>query len=93
MTLEENPERADELAEEIVMAWGKSVAAGQATQLSAEFKGLFEKCRRYRDAKRVADMHRGINMLSEQEAAEEKSSREAFLEGHAKFSRKNSAGV
>jgi|HubBroStandDraft_6_1064221.scaffolds.fasta_scaffold343553_2 hypothetical protein len=88
MTLEENSERADALAEEIVMAWGQSVSAGHGAKMSAEFKALFEKARRYRDAKQVADMHRGLGMLSEKEAGEEKSARQAFMEAHSKFSQK-----
>jgi hypothetical protein len=93
MTLEQNSERADELVEEIVKAWGQSVATGQAVKLSAEFKAMFEKCRRYRDAKRVADLHRGLAMLSEAEAAEEKSARQAFLDAYDAFSQKHPAGA
>ena len=93
MTIEENSERADELVEEVIKAWGQSMATGHATKLSAEFKAMFEKCRRYRDAKRVADMHRGLGMLSEAEAAEEKSARQAFLEAYGAFSRKYPAGA
>jgi hypothetical protein len=93
MTLEENSVRVDELAEEVVIAWGQSVAAGRAPKLSAEFKALFEKCRRYRDAKQVADMHRGLGMLSEGEAIEEKSARQEFLEAYSKFSQKYPAGL
>jgi hypothetical protein len=93
MAIEENSERADELAEEVMMAWGQSVASGHAAKLSAEFKDLFEKCRRYRDAKQVAVMHHGLGMLSESEAEEEKSARHAFLEAHGKFSRKYPASA
>jgi hypothetical protein len=93
MTLEQNSERADELVEEAVKTWGQSVATGHATKLSAEFKAMFEKCRRYREAKRVADMHRGLDMLSEAEAAEEKSARQAFLEAYDTFSQKHPAGA
>jgi hypothetical protein len=93
MTIEENSERADELAEEVVIAWGQSVATGHAAKLSAEFKALFEKCRRYRDAKRVVDIHRGLGMLSEAEAAEEKSARQAFLEAYDAFPGKYPAGA
>jgi hypothetical protein len=93
MTLEQNSERADELVEEVVKAWGLSVATGQAAKLSAEFKAMFEKCRRYRDAKRVADLHRGLNMLSETEAAEEKSARQAFLDAYDAFSQTHPAGA
>jgi hypothetical protein len=93
MTIEQNSERADELVEEVVKAWGQNVAAGQAAKLSAEFKAMFEKCRRYRDAKRVADLHRGLDMLSETEATEEKSARQAFLEAYDGFSRKYPAGA
>jgi hypothetical protein len=92
MTLERDSVRADKLVEEIVIAWGQSVATGEATKLSAEFKAMFEKCRRYRDAKRVADLHRGLAMLSEAEAAEEKSTRQAFLDAYDAFSQKYPAG-
>jgi hypothetical protein len=93
MTLEQNSERADELVEEVVRSWGQSVATGQAPKLSAEFKTMFEKCRGYRDAKRVADLHRGLDMLSEAEAAEEKSARQAFLDAYDALSQKYPAGA
>jgi hypothetical protein len=93
MTIEENSDRADELAEEVMKAWGQSVAAGHFAKLSAEFKDLFEKCRRFRDARQVAVMHQGLGMLSESEAAEEKSARQAFLEAHGKFSQRYPASA
>jgi len=93
MTIEQNSERADELVEEVVKSWGQSVATGQVAKLSAEFKAMFEKCRRYRDAKRVADLHRGLAMLSEAEAAEEKSARQAFLDAYDALSQKYPAGA
>jgi hypothetical protein len=93
MTIEQDSERADELVEEIVKAWGQSVATGQAVKLSAEFKAMFEKCRRYRDAKRVGDLHRGLAMLSEAEAAEEKSARQAFLDAYDALPQKYPAGA
>jgi hypothetical protein len=86
MTPKENPERMDELAEGIITVWGREVAEGRSAQMSAEYQALFAKCRRYRDAKQVADMHRGLGILSEIEAAEEKASRHEFADAYGKFS-------
>lgn len=86
MALEDNPERMDELADEIITAWGRDVAEGKAAQMTPEYQALFAKCRRYRDAKQVADMHRGLGILSEIEAAEEKASRREFADAYGKYS-------
>jgi hypothetical protein len=90
MPVEEYLERADELAQEVVNAWGQNVAAGNACYLTAEFKALFDKTCLYRDAKMVADNRREFNMLTEREAAEEGSAREAFLEAYGAFCEKHS---
>lgn len=41
----------------------------------------------------VADIRRGINMLSETEAADESSARQAFLEAYGAFSEMHPAGA
>ena len=68
-------ERADELAQRVVNAWGPYAQAGKQNELSPKFMTLFEKAYRYRDAKRTADNRRKFNMLSAEEEAEEIESR------------------
>ncbi len=90
MTLGENFAHADALAQDVVNVWGANVTAGNGAYLSADFKGLFDKCCVYRDARKVADNRREFNILAEAEADEEKSAREMFLEAHGTFFEKNS---
>ncbi|MFY9531697.1 MAG: hypothetical protein WBC04_16305 [Candidatus Acidiferrales bacterium] len=53
MPLEEL-ENADEKAQDVVNFWGATVSEGNAADLSADFKALFDKTCLYRDAKRIA---------------------------------------
>jgi hypothetical protein len=73
-------ERADELAQHVMNAWGTNVSAGNAAYLTAEFKELFEKVCRYRTAKDTADNRREFKNLSEQEATDERNTRRVFVE-------------
>jgi hypothetical protein len=79
-------ERADELAQEVVNAWGQ---AGNAAPLPTQFKNLFEKACLYRNAKRLADNHREHNVLSEEDAAKEKVTRQLFTEAYRAFYEKH----
>lgn len=85
MPLEKYLEHADELAQEVVNAWGVNVTAGNAAYLTADFMALFDKTCLYRDAKKVADNHREFNMLTERDAVEEKARRQAFVEAYSTF--------
>lgn len=87
--LENYIKHADELAQEVVNAWGGHVSAGNAARLTAEFKVLFDAACEYRNAKQLADNRREFNMLSEQEAAKEKATREAFAKAYMEFREKH----
>lgn len=78
--LEDYIEHADDLAQEVVNAWGINVSAGNAAYLTAPFKDLLETACQYQTAKRIADNHREFNFLTEKEAANEKATRNAFAE-------------
>jgi hypothetical protein len=91
MTLGENFEHADALAQDVVNVWGANVTAGNGAYLSADFKSLFDKCCVYRDARKIADIRRKFNMLTEAEAAEENSAGRSFLEAHSTFFQRRSA--
>lgn len=82
--LEDYIEHADDLAQEVVNAWGIHVSAGNAADLTTSFKALFETACQYRTAKQTADNHREFNLLSEAEAAKEKATRESFAEAYRK---------
>jgi hypothetical protein len=53
--------------------------------LSTDFKALFEKMQAYRTAKSIADNHREHNVLTEQEAAEERATKKVFLDAYREF--------
>lgn len=78
-------EHADELAQEVVNAWGVNTRAG--IPLTDDFMAVFDKTCRYRDAKSQADNSRRVNILSEQVVAEEKATRQAFVEAYKAFGR------
>ena len=82
-------EDADTLAQGVVNAWGQIVTAGHAADLSAEFKALFDKVEAYRSAKRIADNRRQFNMLTAEEAEEERVTRKEFVEAHHAFHEKH----
>lgn len=84
-TLDNYMEHADELAQEVVNAWGGNVAAGNAKLLTEDFKNLFEITCRYRTARETADNLRQFNMLSEREATAEKETREAFARAYKDY--------
>ena len=76
--LEEYLEHADDLAQHVVDTWRANVPASNAPLLTTRFKVLVDKACLYKNARRLADNHRQYNVLSEQDEAEEKTTREAF---------------
>jgi hypothetical protein len=87
-SLQECLEQTDELAQDVVNAWGINFSAGNAKYFSTDFRVLFEKTCLYRDAKQLADNHRKFNALSEPEAERETATREAFCKEYKDFSEK-----
>jgi hypothetical protein len=87
--IEEYLEQADELAQEVVNAWAINKNAG--TDTIPEFDALFDKTCLYRTAREIADNHREFNLLSEQGAAEEKATWQAFAESYKAFHEKHAA--
>jgi hypothetical protein len=79
-TIEEYLKRSDELAQNVVDAWGVNMQAGNGELLSNDFKALFDKACTYRLAKRLADNYRENGVPTEQVAAEEIAARQAFAE-------------
>ena len=61
---EEELKNADINAQEVVNAWGVNIHAGN-TDFSPEFKALFDKADRYRQAREQADFYRRRIRLSE----------------------------
>jgi hypothetical protein len=82
--IEDYIEHADALAQDVVNAWGINVSAGNSASLTESFKALFETAAQYRTAKQVADNRREFNLLSEEEAAKEKETRETFARAYKK---------
>lgn len=89
--IEEYLEHADELAQEIVNAWGVNMRAGNGAFFTDEFKVVFDKACRYRNAKNDADNHRQVNVSSEGDAAEETATRQGFAEAYKTFWEKHQA--
>jgi hypothetical protein len=84
-SLEGYIEQADDLAQEIVNAWGISLNAGNAARLTTDFKALFDLACQYRKARETADNHRE----SEQDAKIEKLTRESFAIAYKYYSEKH----
>jgi len=78
-------ENADGLAQDVVNAWGVNVSAGNASDLTPEFKRLLDKACRYRTAKSIADNHREFNVLTDAEETELQTTRLEFAEEYKVF--------
>ncbi len=89
--IEKYVERVDELAQEVVNAWGLNTKAGSAPSFTPEFKALVDKACEYRTSKQIADNHREFNCLTEQEAVDEKRKREAFAIEYKHFHERREA--
>lgn len=89
--IEDYIEHADELAQEVVNAWGMNVRAGNAAKLTADFRRLLEAACQYRTAKQIADSWReyssaiGRELSDPKSEAAEKAMRESFAEAYKKF--------
>lgn len=81
-TLEQYIARADEIAQEVVNAWGLNVQAGNADLLSPEFKALVDKACQYRTLRQVADNRREFGIFTEKDAGEESAARRALAEAY-----------
>jgi len=82
--LKEYLKYADDLAQQVINAWGSSWHAG-IRSFPPEFNELLEPTFRYHDAKRVADNHREFGNISKRTAAEESESRVEFAKAYKKF--------
>jgi hypothetical protein len=91
--IEKYLERSDELAQEVVNAWGTNMRAGNADFLTDDFKALFDKACRYRNAKSTADNRRQFGALNERDAAEEAIERQAFGEAYKSYWEKHQAAA
>jgi hypothetical protein len=78
LPLEEYLEQADKLAQGVVNLWMAHKQAG--TVPDPELSILFDKACFYRTAREIADSRRQINVLSEQDLAKEKTTRQTFAE-------------
>jgi len=86
-------ERAEELAQGVVNAWGVNMRAGNAAYLTDEFNALLDKACRYRDAKRDSDTRRKLCILSELDAAQEDAACREFAEAYKAFWEKHQAAA
>jgi hypothetical protein len=89
--LEEYIELADDLARQVADSWGENVQAGSAAFLTSQFNALVDKACLYRNARKLADNHRHHNVLSEQDEAEEKATREAFAIAYKAYYERHAA--
>jgi hypothetical protein len=78
-------EHVDELAQEVVTAWGMYMQSGISPLLTDAFNDLLDKACRYRTTKMVADSHREFGVLSESFAAEEEETRRVFAQAYKEF--------
>jgi hypothetical protein len=80
---------ADTLAQDVVDAWENAIQGGVSDALSVDLRALFETCRIYRDARRLADNRRKFNLLSVEQASAEEGTRNDFLDSQCRFSAKH----
>ena len=80
--LEKYLKQADKLAQDVVNVWGASMQAGNALELTTQFKDLLDKACVYQTARRFAENHRKHNVLTEEEAEQEQKARQAFAEAY-----------
>lgn len=74
-------ERVDGCVQEVVDAWALNFPANY----TPEFKVVFDRACEYRTARQTAENHREFNVLTEQEAACERTTREAFCKEYVAF--------
>ena len=79
-SIEYSSEHADELAQEVVNAWGLNTDVGN--MLPETFLAVLDNACCYRGAKRVADNQREHNVVSAEAAAKEKTTRQEFAEAY-----------
>jgi hypothetical protein len=97
--LEEYLEHADDLSQRVMETWGINVPTGNAAFLATQskaflttrFKALVDKACLYKNARRLADNHREHNVLSEDDEAEEKVTREAFALAYKSYYERHAA--
>jgi hypothetical protein len=85
--IEEYLKLADKLAQEVVNAW--AINEQSRNIRDPEFDALFDKTCLYRTAREIADNHRKHRVLSEDDEAAEKATRQAFAEYHKAFYEKH----
>jgi hypothetical protein len=90
--LEKYLEHAPELAQVVVNTWAEIVQAGN-TDFTDEFKDVFDKACRFRNAKSTADNRREFKILTEQEATEESATLRAFAKAYKAFYEKHEAAA
>jgi hypothetical protein len=78
-------ESAGRLAQEVVNDWGTNMRAGNASALSEDFVALNEYACRYMNARDLADNHRKFSGLTEEDAAHEAETRQAFAEAYKRY--------
>lgn len=89
--LEEYLEHADELSQRVMDTWELNAQAGKTAFLTTRFKVLVDKACLYKNARKLADNHREHNVLSEQDEAEEKATREAFALAYKAYYERHAA--
>ncbi len=78
-------QHADELAQEVVHAWVVNAKSGNSEYLTPEFKDVFDKAFEYRQSKKIADNHREFNILTDEDAIAERTSREIFAAAYKRW--------
>jgi hypothetical protein len=72
----------DQLAQEVVIAWGTATQAGNGKYLSTDFKALFDKTCAYRIAKNVADNRREHGVVTAEDALRQGRAKKEFLDAY-----------
>jgi hypothetical protein len=77
---------ADQAVQDVLNAWGAlRISRPEPQRLSTDFTALFAKMQAYRDAKNIADNSRARHKLTEQEVADERATKEVFMDAYREF--------
>jgi hypothetical protein len=86
--IEDYWEGVDILAREVVDTWADNLRVGTAHSLNDDFKVLFDRAFKYREATLIAESHRKLSILTAAEAVNEQTARERFVEIYKSYQEK-----
>ena len=78
--IEDYADEVDVLAQEVVDTWAENLRVGSAHGLDDDFKILFDKAFKYRQARIIAESRRNLHILTPTEAVKQQIALQVFAE-------------